>query len=314
VADRVLITGGSGFLGRALAYRLRDHEEVVLAARNREQLSRAAELTGCGAIPLDVASAASVRDVFHELRPDVVVHAAASKHVDTGERHPMECFDVNVAGTQAVARAAVEVGVRAVVGISTDKAAAPQRTIYGLSKSAMERLFAAMHGRGPTAFTTVRLGNIAWSTGSVLPVWDRMAERSGLIRTTGRGMRRFMCTAADAAEFVHSALEHVDEAGGRVLVRPLEAVAIADLLDLFCELRGARWEAIPPRPGDTADQALVSPAELAYAQPAQLGGEPRVALDFGAHIDPPVTEPILTERVPAMGRDGLAALLSASPH
>src|SRR5215469_16956771 len=166
---RVLITGGSGFLGRNLALALREDYELTLCARNNKQNARASQLTGCAVLPVDVSRIDSLRDALGEVRPHVVVHAAATKFVDLAERQPMECVDVNVVGSQNVARSAIDFGVEAVIGISTDKAAPPIRNTYGLSKALMERMFCSMNEKSKTRFACVRYGNVAWSTGSVLP-------------------------------------------------------------------------------------------------------------------------------------------------
>lgn len=171
----ILITGGTGFLGRNLALKLKNEYRVILTGRNNKQNLFASKYTGCQVAPLDITNIESVRDVFVEFKPDIVIHAAATKFVDLAEKYPMECVDVNVLGSQNVARVAVEREITTVVGISTDKAAPPVRNIYGMSKSIMERIFCAMDGKTSTKFTAVRYGNVAWSTGSVLPIWKKNA-------------------------------------------------------------------------------------------------------------------------------------------
>src|SRR5262249_6767131 len=160
-----LITGGTGFLGRHLAQRLRKDYRVVLTARNNKQNMQAQADTSCEVLPMDVASIESVRDVVNAIRPNMVIHAAATKFIDLAERQPMECVDVNVVGSQNVARVALDKGVELVIGISTDKAAPPVRNTYGLSKAIMERMFCGLNNRAATKFACVRYGNVAWSTG-----------------------------------------------------------------------------------------------------------------------------------------------------
>src|SRR5262249_36022839 len=162
-------------------------------------------------LPMDVTNIEAVRDVFVEVKPDIVIHAAATKFVDLAERQPMECVDVNVRGSQNVARGAVEKGARSVIGISTDKASPPVRNTYGLSKALMERMFCSMNGKTDTLFTCVRYGNVAWSTGSVLPIWKRMHDETGVIGTTGPEMRRFFFTVEEAVRLVLTALQNIEE-------------------------------------------------------------------------------------------------------
>src|SRR6185312_15679480 len=122
----------------------------------------------------------------------------------------LECVDINVVGSQNVARVAVDRGVGVVLGISTDKASPPIRNLYGLSKSVMERTFCYLDASSSTRFACVRYGNVAWSTGSVLPIWSKMLKDRGIIGTTGPEMRRFFFTVDDAVGLVLTALDNMD--------------------------------------------------------------------------------------------------------
>jgi UDP-glucose 4-epimerase len=95
----ILVTGGTGFLGRALALKLRDKFRVVLTGRNNKQNAYATQVTGCEVLPMDVNNIEGVRDTFIEVKPEIVIHAAATKFVDLAERQPMECVDINVTGS-----------------------------------------------------------------------------------------------------------------------------------------------------------------------------------------------------------------------
>src|SRR3954470_21048941 len=232
---RILITGGSGFLGKRLALALKDKNDVFLCGRNQKQNMMAKAFTGCPVFPVDVARAESVRDVLVETKPDVIIHAAATKFVDLAEKQPLECVDVNVLGSENVARIAMEMGVDLVVGISTDKAAPPVRNTYGLSKALMERVYCSMDGKAKTKFTCVRYGNVAWSTGSVLPIWKKMHDETGVIRSTGPTMRRFFFTVDEAVRLVGAAMDNLEAVRGKVLGRIMKAAQISDLLDTWIE-------------------------------------------------------------------------------
>ena len=123
--ETILITGGSGFLGRHLAVKLKDRYRVVLAARNNGNNQLAQVKTGCIVTPMDITNANSVNDVLSEYKPDIIIHAAATKFVDISEQYPMECIDINVIGSQTLARIAMERKVKKFIAISTDKAAPP---------------------------------------------------------------------------------------------------------------------------------------------------------------------------------------------
>src|SRR5437660_12383495 len=155
---KILITGGTGFLGRRLGAVLKNDFAVTLGARNNARNFEAQNFSGCATIPLDVVSIESVRDAVNSIKPDLIVHAAATKFVDLAEKQPMECVDVNVIGSQNVARVAIDKGVETVIGVSTDKASPPIRNTYGLSNAFMERVYCGMNGTTDTKFICVRYG------------------------------------------------------------------------------------------------------------------------------------------------------------
>src|SRR5574343_660048 len=233
---KLLITGGTGFLGRHLALRLREEYDVYLTGRNNKHNMFAQKFTSFKVLPMDVSNIESVRDVFDEVNPDVVIHAAATKFVYLSEKYPNECIDVNILGSQNVAKVCSQFNVDVCVGISTDKASPPVRNMYGLSKAVMEKLFCSLNESRSTKFTCVRYGNVAWSTGSVLPIWKRMIEETGVIETTGPEMRRFFFTVDDAVELVCSAIDNIDLVQGKVLSREMKSAEMMDIIKVWMNL------------------------------------------------------------------------------
>jgi UDP-N-acetylglucosamine 4,6-dehydratase len=284
----ILITGGTGFLGRRLGQSLRSQYVVVLTGRNNKQNRQTQDMTGCDVIPMDVSNIESVRDAVVTVRPDIIIHAAATKFVDLAERQPMECVDINVLGSQNVARVAMERDVATVVGISTDKASPPIRNTYGLSKALMERLFCASNGKTQTTFLCVRYGNVAWSTGSVLPLWKGMHEKTGVIGTTGPEMRRFFFTVHEAVDLVLTAIANSQEFAGKVLARRMKAAKIADILRVWSEHKGGRWEKVEGRPGERDDEFLIGELEVPYTEEANLGGITHYVISFNQKTPNPV--------------------------
>lgn len=307
---KLLVTGGTGFLGRRLGVEFRDRYEVILAGRNNKQNLAAIERTGCKVLPLDVASIESVRDVFVECKPDIVVHAAATKFVDLAEKLPMECIDVNVTGSQNVARVAVEREIESVVGISTDKAAPPVRNTYGLSKAIMERLFCAMNGKTRTKFTCVRYGNVAWSTGSVLPIWKKMHDDTKVLRSTGPGMRRFFFTVAEAVQLVRNAIEHIDLVQGKVLGRAMKAAQMSDLLDTWVEAKGGRWEKMEGRPGERDDEFLIGDLELPYTRETEFGGVKHWIISFNQKVETPLAVGLSSANAERLSKAEMLAIIN----
>jgi len=283
---KVIITGGSGFLGRHLAIKLlAEGHEVVLGARNNGINQIAAMRTGCRVVPLDVANEKSLRDILTEFRPDTIIHAAATKYVDVSERNPFECIEVNVVGSQTVARLAMEFGVKAVVGISTDKAAPPVGNIYGHSKAIMERLFSSLNGRTETRFMCVRFGNIAWSTGSVFPIWERMTRFEKKVGTTGPHMRRFFFTVNEASDLVLKGLQNIERFQGGILALKMKSAMIEDILKVWAKAYNVPYEKIPERPGDKIDEVLIGAIELPFVEPVWIDEKEYLFLHFYRKVD-----------------------------
>jgi UDP-N-acetylglucosamine 4,6-dehydratase/5-epimerase len=311
--ETILVTGGTGFLGRQLGINLRDRYNVILTGRNNGQNAAAGHSTGCHVMPLDVANIESVRDVLSEARPKIVIHAAATKYVDLSEKYPMECLDVNVLGSQNIARVAVEKGVQTVIGMSTDKSAPPVANTYGLTKALMERLFCAMSGKTETKFACVRHGNIAWSTGSFLPIWKRMHEESGLIGSTGPDMTRYLSTVDEAVELVTTALDNIQDVEGAVLSREMKAVKIRNVLETWIKHKGGRWEQIDGRPGERPHEYLMGEPELAYTKKVTYNNVSHYLTRFDRLAEEPLTELRCSETAQHLSEGEMLEIIDSPP-
>jgi FlaA1/EpsC-like NDP-sugar epimerase len=309
----VLITGGTGFLGKRLALDLKTKYHVVLGGRDNKRNMTAFHFTGCEVIPMDVGCIESVRDAVVSTRPDVIIHAAATKFVDLAEKQPMECIDVNVVGSQNVARVAVDKNVEMVIGISTDKASPPVRNTYGLSKALMERLFCSMNGKTGTRFVCVRYGNVAWSTGSVLPIWKRMHEQTGIIGTTGPEMRRFFFTVDEAVRLVVTAMKNVRELQGKVLSRKMKSAQIEDVLRVWIGSKGGRWEKIEGRPGERDDEFLIGDLELPYTSEVMYGGIPHYVISFNQKAVLPLKVGLSSSNAERLSDEEILAIIDNPP-
>jgi UDP-glucose 4-epimerase len=309
----ILITGGTGFLGRNLALKLKKDYRIILTGRNNKQNLFASKYTGCQVAPLDISNIESVRDVFVEFKPDVVIHAAATKFVDLAEKYPMECVDVNILGSQNVARVAVERETPVVIGISTDKAAPPVRNIYGMSKSVMERIFCAMDGKSATKFTAVRYGNVAWSTGSVLTIWKKMLEETGMIGTTGPEMRRFFFSVDEAVTLVITAMDNIDQVKGKVLSRYMKAAQMQDILQTWIEEKGGKWEKIEGRPGERDDEFLIGDLELAYTEELEFDGIKHYLISFNDKVANPIAFGLSSANTDKLTREEILSIINNPP-
>ena len=309
-----LITGGTGFLGKRVGIALKDGYRVVLTGRNNEHNRAAQEFTGCLALPMDITNIESVRDVFTEIRPDVVVHAAATKYVDLSETQPMECIDVNVLGSQNVARVAVEKEVSTVIGMSTDKTAPPVANTYGLTKALMERLFCAMNPKTErTRFACVRHGNIAWSTGSVFPIWKKMHDTTGVIGSTGPDMTRYFSQVSEAVDLVLTAIEEIEEVQGAVLLRKMKAAMIRDFLEVWIREKGGSWQQIEGRPGERPHEYLIGEPELLYTREVQYAGTSNFIIRFNKPVEHPLPAPLCSADAPRLTEAEMLDIINNPP-
>ncbi len=271
---KILITGGTGFLGRALARKLMAANEVILCGRNNYLNERVRKVLNCEVIPMDITNIDAVRETLAIVNPDIIIHAAATKYVHLAEQFPNECLDINIKGSQNVARAAVENKVKTVIGISTDKASAQTNSFYGLTKRLMEKLFVLMNNQASTKFAIVRFGNIAWSTGSVFPLWKKMLEENNnQIETTGIKMRRFIFSLDDAVKLVDDAIQHIEKVNGTILCPMMKTVKIEDALHCFIDMYGGSYKKIPSRAGESNDEVLIDEYEVPFTSIIQLDGK-----------------------------------------
>lgn len=301
-------------MGRNLALKLKENNAVILTGRNNKQNFFVGQLTGCIVAPMDVVNIESVRDVFSEFKPDMVIHAAATKFVDLSEKYPMECVDVNIIGSQNIARVAMERNTESVIGISTDKASPPIRNTYGMSKGIMERMFCSLDGKSDTKFTVVRYGNVAWSTGSVLPIWKEMHVKTGVIGTTGPEMRRFFFTVDEAVKLVISAMDHIDLVRGKVLSRVMKASKIKDILNVWVKNFGGRFEKIEGRPGERLDEYLVGDLELPYTRALELDETDHFLISFNSKVDDPVEFGLSSANAEKLTDEEIFKLLNGEPE
>jgi len=277
---KILITGGTGYLGRNLALFYKKKYKVFLGARNNKQNFLVKNLTNCEVVPLDVSNLSSVNDCLNYVKPDIVIHAAATKFVDLSEKFPFECIDTNIVGSTNIARACINKKVPTVIGVSTDKASPPIKNIYGLSKSCMERLFSSSEPYGKTKFVCVRYGNVTWSTGSVLPIWKQMLKKDGLILTTGPNMRRFFFSVDQAVSLVDQALILKDKLNGKILSAEMKSAKMIDILRTWIKKFGGKYKVVNTRKGDRLDEYLIGEDELKYTQELKIKNKKYYIIDF----------------------------------
>jgi UDP-N-acetylglucosamine 4,6-dehydratase (inverting) len=232
----ILITGGTGSFGKAFVKtvlaRHPDIKRLVIYSRDElKQFQMAQQFSG-DRYPGVRYFIGDVRDLDRLRRAmegiDVVIHAAALKQVPAAEYNPFECIKTNVLGAQNVIEACLDTGVKRVVALSTDKAAAPIN-LYGATKLCSDKLFVAannIRGHRDISFAVVRYGNVMGSRGSVIPFFLEKRS-SGVLPITDPGMTRFNISLQEGVDMVLWAVEHAW--GGEILVPKIPSYRITDV-------------------------------------------------------------------------------------
>jgi UDP-N-acetylglucosamine 4,6-dehydratase len=257
----VLITGGTGSLGKALIeYLMRDTKVRRIAIYSRDELKQHNLRNEIGTDERlrwfigDIRDLERLKRALHGV--DFVIHAAALKQVDTGEYNPMEFIKTNIIGSQNVIDASIEAGVKKVVALSTDKASSPIN-LYGATKLTADKLFVAAnnysHSYG-TTFSVVRYGNVMGSRGSVIPLWKSLAMAGQPLPITDLRMTRFWISIEQAVRFVMDSLEIMH--GGELYVPRIPSMRIVDLASAVAP--NVKLEEVGMRPGEKLHEEMIS--------------------------------------------------------
>lgn len=227
----VLITGGSGFLGHALVRRLLEDGFTRICIYSRgefrqfEMRGRFKDDSRLRWFIGDVRDRERLERAMHGV--DAVIHAAALKRIEVGAENPDEMVKTNVIGSMNVIEAARRTGVKKALLVSSDKAYEP-KSPYGQSKALAESLFLQGNIRGhDPKFSVVRYGNVAGSTGSVIPTWRAAIGEGRPVKLTDPECTRFWMTRDEAAALVVDTLRTME--GGEVAIPELPAFRLGDL-------------------------------------------------------------------------------------
>jgi len=262
----ILITGGTGSFGRAFVRRvLRQYPDVKrLVVYSRDELKQLEMSYEFGERDFpairyfigDIRDADRLRRALEGI--DVVVHAAALKQVPAAEYNPFECIKTNVLGAQNLIEACLDTGVKRVVALSTDKAAAPVN-LYGATKLCADKLFTAannIRGARDIRFSVVRYGNVMGSRGSVIPFFLEK-KHTGVLPITDPNMTRFNICLEEGVEMVLWSIENAW--GGEVLVPRIPSYRIVDVaaaIDGKCEVR-----IVGVRPGEKIHEEMITASD-----------------------------------------------------
>ncbi len=278
---RVVVTGAGGSIGSELCRQiaaarpaslvLLDHHENGLFHIHNE-LSKGAAAVALHPVLADITEARRIDQVFGSLRPQVVFHAAAHKHVPLMEDNPCEAVKNNILGTRIVAEAAERWGVERFVLISTDKAVNPT-SVMGATKRVAELIVEGLSGSHTTRFAAVRFGNVLASNGSVVPTFLAQIANGGPVTVTHPEMRRFFMLIPEAVQLVLYAGALSDHAPLFVLEMG-EQVKIVDIARDLIRLSGyvpdkdIAIEFTGIRPGEKLFEELTGDGE--FTEPSSL--------------------------------------------
>lgn len=259
----ILITGGTGSFGKAFTkYVLENYDprKIIIYSRDefkqfnmqnefREHASKMRFFIG------DVRDGNRLRRAFEGV--DYVIHAAALKQVPACEYNPAEAIKTNIHGAQNVIDAALDMGVKKVVALSTDKAVNPVN-LYGGTKLVSDKLFIAANAYAGTkdiCFAIVRYGNVAGSRGSVIPLFQEIVEKGGTeLPITDFRMTRFWISLREGVELVIKALE--EARGGETFISKIPSFKVTDLAEAL--LPGCKMKEVGIRAGEKLHEVMVT--------------------------------------------------------
>jgi FlaA1/EpsC-like NDP-sugar epimerase len=284
---RVLVTGAGGTIGSELSRQIAalGPKSLVLFERYENALwtveRSVAGLKPGGSVYsviADVTDERRVDEVLAEHRPEVILHAAAHKHVPLMELNPCEAVKNNVKGTRIVGEAAVRHQVERFVLISSDKAVNPS-SVMGATKRVTELLAMALAERGSTGFVVVRFGNVIGSNGSVIPLFLEQIKGGGPVTITHPDMRRYFMLIPEAVQLVLQAAA-LGEKGALYVLDMGDEIRVVDMARNLIRLAGFIPEREIPiiyigvRPGEKLSEELVASDET--IEPSRLEGIRRV--------------------------------------
>ena len=264
----ILITGGTGSFGKMFTKLIFERYPnvkrlVILSRDEQKHFQMAQEFTESEYPQIryfigDVRDEKRLETAFEDI--DIVIHAAAMKHVHLAEYNPMECVKTNINGAENVINAALKTGVNSVIALSTDKAAAPIN-LYGATKLASDKLFIAANnikGKRDIRFSVVRYGNVMGSNGSVMPFFlNKKNKGESFLPITDDKMTRFNISLQDGCEMVFYAIEKAW--GGEVFVPKIPSYKIPDVATAIAPELEQRIVGI--RPGEKLHEEMITSSD-----------------------------------------------------
>jgi UDP-N-acetylglucosamine 4,6-dehydratase len=260
--NKVFITGGSGTIGSSFIKKYYKKYSFLSYSRNEKmQVALKRQFPNIEIILGSVEDKLTLTNAMRRFQPDYVIHAAALKHVDTAEISPIQAVNSNVIGSLNIINAAFDTDVPLTIGISTDKACAPDNN-YGHTKSLMERMFLESFTK-KNKFLVCRFGNVSHSHGSVIPFWLRLRENREALKLTDKRMTRLMFSRDESVSLVHKLLKDGNKAERPyILSKKMKTVNLYELAQVISH----DIEEIGLRPGEKLYEELISKKEIPFTE------------------------------------------------
>ncbi len=264
---KILITGGTGSLGKALIKKLKTLDcKLIVYSRDegKQALSFGSDSSVIRVIG-DVRDLDKLDVTMKRHKPDYVIHTGALKRIDDMEFYPDECVKTNIIGSENVAIASQNNGVKKCVLISTDKACLPVN-VYGSSKFIAERIFTNYdYNSNSTIFASVRYGNVIASRGSFIPIWMDLISQGKKIQVTSMECTRFLFTLNDAVDTVLDSLYFAQ--GGEVFIPKINSFKMGNVIEAIkriSELDSIEYDVVGMRPGEKFHEDMLCKTELEF--------------------------------------------------
>lgn len=261
----ILITGGTGSLGKALIKRLKQDNKIIVYSRDEgKQALEFGHDSSIIRVIGDIRDFDKLNITLQRHKVDYIIHTAALKRIDDMEFYPDECVKTNINGSENVARAALGNNVKKCILVSTDKACQPVN-VYGSSKFIAERIFTNYdYNSKSTIFASVRYGNVIASRGSFVPLFMEWIEQNKTIKVTSEDMTRFLFTLDDAVDAVLGALGNAK--GGEVFVPQINSYTLPTCIKALEKItdKKANTTIIGLRPGEKLHEDMLAETELPF--------------------------------------------------
>jgi UDP-N-acetylglucosamine 4,6-dehydratase len=255
----ILVTGGTGSFGKAFVRKALeefDPRKIIVYSRDEFKQYQMSQMFPSDRLRFFLGDVRDEKRLYRALcGVDLVIHAAAIKQVPASEYNPFEAVQTNIMGAQNLINASLEAGVQKVVALSTDKACNPVN-LYGATKLCSDKLFIAANaysGKMVTRFAVVRYGNVIGSRGSVVPLFQKLAE-AGELPITDERMTRFWITLPQAVKFVVDSFNIMT--GGELYIPKIPSMRLTDLAQAIAP--GCRYRVIGIRPGEKLHEMMIS--------------------------------------------------------